>query len=686
MRFLLVLFSIFCLFLGCAEEPVVFLPPDVGDEVKPPAVPEPEVDTTFMNPEAVEAWRAGIAAHIETDSVVPHPRDIWRYATDFHVDRSHPDPILGDPSIWDAAKVASPGTDYDIVPVATPRPDEARALEDRDEEWEAAQLWIVLNRLDDAQRCSQKLEEEGEWKAVATIAVHTGDLKALDRATARMVNADQISRTKDVAIYAFLQGKYDIAKRIATIHGWNLSEVISPHQVRELALQGDTSVLLELLDREIVAWEKGEQWALPEYPGPQIIVADIAILAKTDPTKAKEYAARYLRLPYANVLIWTRCGEGCYSQPVSGSLELYQMVCSDQELRELYLARLRTAVDEMFPLPSSSNVDASDGTPATIMGIEPGNYGGWSSDMWGNGMDDNQLTAYLQRVRQMNDRELTAFWVAMLDTFPNRYGISDGSLDFERELGRCALGLPFYQSVGNITPIEKFILEELSGGANTRMDDTWAAWDQKYPVREQFDEVAYLFSFLTRGDVSHTREAVIRTELGIQQVLGEETDLRKELNSRFRQSLDAHYGNGGRLNIKFGEAGHALRTNATAKFLRVARGLPAIDLYPDTDEELAELMAPSIELLCQKLPAKCQLWPGPPSPAVVESEPATGTVVAGVTTVSVTQPTNCTFVNGNRPQLDDKYIVRCDTGIFLATGEYKGGGVYDFFAFTAHTF
>ncbi len=48
-------------------------------------------------------------------------------------------------------------------------------------------------------------------------------------------------------------------------------------------------------------------------------------------------------------------------------------------------------------------------------------------------------------------------------------------------------------------------------------------------------------------------------------------------------------------------------------------------------------------------------------------------------------PTNCTFVNGNRPQIGDKYVLTCNEGEYVAAGEYKGGGVFLFSDFAPHT-
>lgn len=203
-------------------------------------------------------------------------------------------------------------------------------------------------------------------------------------------------------------------------------------------------------------------------------------------------------------------------------------------------------------------------------------------------------------------------------------------------------------------------------------------------------------NILIRGEVSPQREAAIRAELGIVQTPEEQTDLRYELRERFRRSLEAHYGEVWGLRREIDKAKEALHINARARFLRVGHDLPVIDLYPDTQEELDELMATSLALLCEKLPAKCRLWPRLTNQVVTEHEPAIVGADPPVVTAAPTTSTNppiaftdaplyCAFVNGSRPKVGEKYILRCDGGeFFLALGEYVGGGVFTFSAYEPH--
>ncbi|MBI4592041.1 hypothetical protein HY733_01175 [Candidatus Uhrbacteria bacterium] len=55
-----------------------------------------------------------------------------------------------------------------------------------------------------------------------------------------------------------------------------------------------------------------------------------------------------------------------------------------------------------------------------------------------------------------------------------------------------------------------------------------------------------------------------------------------------------------------------------------------------------------------------------PEPAAPAAEPDASLPAP----VAAADPTNCTFLNGNRPQVGEKYILRCDEGEYLATGTY----------------
>lgn len=71
--------------------------------------------------------------------------------------------------------------------------------------------------------------------------------------------------------------------------------------------------------------------------------------------------------------------------------------------------------------------------------------------------------------------------------------------------------------------------------------------------------------------------------------------------------------------------------------------------------------------------------PEPPSPA---EEPAA--VSPSAPDAPAADPTDCTFLNDNRPKVDGKYVLQCAEGQFLATGTYNGEN-FDWSGFEAHT-
>ncbi|NQV90036.1 hypothetical protein HQ487_01355 [Candidatus Uhrbacteria bacterium] len=585
MNFALNLFLLVGL-LGCQETAEVQMDPVSIPSPKP--LPAPQVDESFMNPSAVEAWRSEITTLIAHRAGAVDPNLLFSYSTSFLVQGGKPDPLIGNPDIWNANYEVS----FEFEPEVTlPSLDEAKQLELADDEWEAAQIFIIHDKMVDAARCAVKLEEESQWKVVAMIAVHTGDFEMLDRATTQMVNANWTTKTVDVIRYAIEQGKPEAARRIAKTHGWELKNVIDSQLVRMMAKSGDQTELEVLIKQEL------DDSQLEE------VVADIVMLSKSKPDIARAYASRLLRLPEANLFIWTECREGCYSSAVRGSIELFQFVKSDPELKALYLQHQKQVFADMFP--------ANETQKSVTAGVDPSSYVGFGSDIWG--MDgeyssNNFLYTHLVHVRAMRDAELTATWTSILDGLAKKKGFQGQSLAFEVQFGRYVLGLPFTADDPNLDGSEKIALGTLKGVPAPDMSGVWTMWNTMPPTSEELSQMSWLYQFLTRGTISSQRDAQIRTELGIESVPGEDVPLNKELQTRFFQSLMARYEFGWDLTSAFDRAFRAHATNVTAQRLRRERGLPEINLYPDSQEELVELMAPSLMLLEQKLPALYVQW------------------------------------------------------------------------------
>jgi len=571
-----------------------------------PVPPDPEVDNTFLDKQAVEAWRAEFAKMVEDRAAAPSPEKILAYAKDFKVDVSKPDPLIGDPVIWnsDWAYVYPSYSQVEEPKKDKPNVEQAKALEAANRHLDAAWIWIEMGKVEDAKRCGEKLIQKGEWKAVAMVAVLTGDLGSLTQATTKMMKADQFSRTQDVVHFAFQKDKMNAAKHLCVTHGWQIEDVLLEEDIRSLARRGDASLMPALIERSLKDWENQQY-----NHNLDDLVADIMTFAKSNPTKAKVYATRYLKLPQANVLIWVSCGEGCYNTPIRGSLELYQLVKADASLREMYFERARQFVNEAFPLNQG---DVPIEVIRTIAGDHAGNMSGWSTDMWGNTSSShdggNLLFTYLWHVRRSNDQHLKSFWAQMLDTFGNRKGM-DGPLIFEREIGRFLLGLPSNAKAQGLTPEQSVVLDVFQGRS---APDPILVWKSLTTVSEEeaqkIPSLRWLFNFLIRGDISPVREAQIRTELSLEKAEPEESShlrfiLRYLLDQviRDRENIDW-------LKDHFRNPQNALWTNMRAQTQRTERGLPAINLYPDTDQEFQEIITPSLTLLGEKLPGMLALY------------------------------------------------------------------------------
>jgi len=125
-------------------------------------------------------------------------------------------------------------------------------------------------------------------------------------------------------------------------------------------------------------------------------------------------------------------------------------------------------------------------------------------------------------------------------------------------------------------------------------------WGINPPLGYEIEQMSWLFQFLVRGSTSSAREQEIMAEL--EPIEGFSFQL--QLVNQFGSALEAHYGTNYRVEGRLKSAGNAVRLNQSAQAQRVDLGLPPIDLYPDTEAELTELLAPSLELMAQKLPAR----------------------------------------------------------------------------------
>ena len=103
----------------------------------------------------------------------------------------------------------------------------------------------------------------------------------------------------------------------------------------------------------------------------------------------------------------------------------------------------------------------------------------------------------------------------------------------------------------------------------------------------------------------------------------------------------------------------------------------ATSIEEPEEAPVADVEAPSDPEPEPEAAPEPEVTPEPPTPPV-QPPPAPA--------ASTADPTGCTFLNGNRPQVGEKFVVTCDDSAeYLATAEYKGGGVFAFSAFEEYS-
>ncbi len=611
MRHMMLLLSV--LIVACNGQSEIE-PTQDNEEVEqtpaPRPVREPVVDNSFQDPAFVTQWQSDLDSEIDRLVAVPDPRELFETTTSaYSVSMRQPETVLGDLTIWDAGWTQWPDTVY-ASEIESGNPAEAQAMERADQKWPAAQMFVSHGDMDSANRCAQKLFDEGSYKVAAMTAILTGDLDMVTRATTEMVERRLITKTFDVIRWAVQQGKAHAAMHIVSTHDFDMTEVVGEQTARRLARAGDASLLVPFIEDSLGEWEHCGNYC---YDLNLSVVADIALLGRHDPEKARGYAERYLHLPHANTMVWVRCGEGCYSDPMRGTIELYKLVRSDSELRQMYMDRTQQFVDEAFPVQVDPDVEDGPQIEHLIAGDHAGSmFGGWSTGMWGGDYDyhnANLLLTLLVQVRELGDKPLTNFWVETLQSFGVR-----GNLDFEtslaldRELGLGLLGWPMNATADDLSLAEQYLLSRLQGQPAPDLTPLWEQLES--PEHGDFTwegpgtHLIWLHRMLLRGNVSDAdRQRLLATfETGARTPdSGNEIDLEYSLSSQFDYALRIASGNPRDLS-GLSMPRYALKTNQRAQIERERVGLDPIDLYPDTEIEVEELLAPYLDRLETELP------------------------------------------------------------------------------------
>lgn len=414
------------------DKPVVVVAP------KPPPPPtDPRYDLTFATADGVAAWQAQVTAALDARAAMPPLTEATKWLGVLKPDLSYRSNWPEGHDEWTAPAsypVATPPAKMEGASAA-----EAKRLEEANEKWPAARMYLDLGDVAGAKRCAAKLSAEGSNIAAAQVSVRTGDMALLDASVDTLVAARYFTKLREEVIdYAVSYGKLDVAMRIAKRAGWDVSNEVSADAIRAAALAGQTTLLVDRIEEELGQWESG-QFSDEGYGvwAPNL-TEDIAVLSRKDRAKATAFFKRFLALPSANVVAYVRCGEGCGASPMTGTYELLRLVKGNATAHAQYLERTRQWLRE-------NGACKDDDAPEQryIAGESEGYCGYLPLEI-----------AEIARVKTAGDASLTKVW-------------SDASAyvddAFNRELVRSALGLPVNAAAEGLSPSDRYLLAWIAG-------------------------------------------------------------------------------------------------------------------------------------------------------------------------------------------------------------------------------
>jgi hypothetical protein len=458
MRFLAALVLSLVLLVACGQESIPVPQPVTKKTTVQPAPQIPDPDYQYSTDEGLNRWRDWIANDIDSYLRVSGRYTPEVFAALANGIRLSPDTVRAkakvDSAIWHLNQPSS--LDYGTR-------EEAVISEANSREYDAGMIYGRLGDTISAKRCVAKLEQEKELTAAFEISLLTGDVTLIDRLTGQMIKANYQTRLVTAAKRSALDlGRDDIWRRV--IANVELEPTIVDNW-DEIAMSGAD---LKLFDR----------WFAGGVSEPEA-VAGIVRVSGYDKTKALEYARHYLSTPNVFVFVWYECGEGCYLQPVVGTMELYQLVAHDQELSRLYLDHLAENVARFIPPPPDLNKDGNGGDAATETHQElPGGFG---ADIWGllggpQGQG-NYLWSLLSLAHESRDQRLIAAWKGHLVTIGQHYPM-------EREVGRLILGLSANPRASDLTSDDQIALTWITTGRfgyQPLLDVSQIPEDQDFP-------------------------------------------------------------------------------------------------------------------------------------------------------------------------------------------------------------
>jgi hypothetical protein len=406
----------------------------------PPTPTIPEPDRYFESGENMAAWIDSTVHVVQELKNAPRPEpelDPFKHFT------LKPENLAGDVSLW---KIAEDNR-FDPVEMPPVLLSDAINLEAGGERLAAGEKFAELGKTDDVHRCLESLRKDGEWKAVAMLAILLDDTKSLDHATDILMKDDHVSRTKDLIDYAVTKQHASMADHLAERHHFNVAAELSVYVLEDLARQGAVRYYADYVEARIGT----------EYYKEDSFTKSILMVAKHDRARALQLAEKYLGWKDVSVLI-EYCEGECSNKPQPGVIELYDLIKDNERLRQLF-------VESFGRLWERENVAVQD----------------WYNKR-GNTDSRSQFSSALALlVKETGDQDLIAAMRAGLDSEPPC---------IEREVSILMLGgTPVLEEDG-LKDHETFLLE-------------WAM-SHEIPSREipTSDAMDWAIQFIARGDIT----------------------------------------------------------------------------------------------------------------------------------------------------------------------------------------
>jgi hypothetical protein len=413
------------------ENVITYVPPT-------PIIPEP--DRYFASAENMATWIDQTVHAVQKLKSAPRPEPELEPFNHFTL---KPENLAGDVSLW---KIAEDNR-FDPVEMPPALLSDAINLESENERLAAGEKFAELGKTDDVRRCLESLKKDGEWKAVAMLAILLDDAKSLDHATDILMKDDHVSRTKDLIEYAVNKKHASMADHLAERHHFNVIAELDPWFLEAHARDGDVHYYADYIDNKI-----GTDYEHSEF------AEAILTVAKHDKPRAFQLAEKYLGWKEMSVLLDYCYGE-CSNQHQSGAMELFDFVKEDENLKRLFVesfARLWKHDEPTSEFQYPNHYDYFD-------------------------ISGEHLTALALLVKETGDQDLIAAMRTALDS---------QTPGFEREVSVLILGgTPVLEAEG-LKDHETFLLE-------------WAMSGKK-PAREipTSDAMDWTIQFIARGDIT----------------------------------------------------------------------------------------------------------------------------------------------------------------------------------------